>query len=207
MSVNESLTGQIKKPTKIGQPITNESFLNKGEQVLWEGKPADFKTISPQSRREIIWKWVLLPLIFLVLILLHIKFNDSPNSIMIFGVILLASALAASVFLKKRKIMKCRYALTNERVVMVNSDYAYYIRFEDFDGFRVVRGQTENPTVLFGSNIYKDIDKHLLWRAASDISTERTDGDEASCYNLVFYNTVNAESLIEKLHELGIKEN
>ena len=38
------------KKWKIGQPVTNEDFIHEGEEVLWEGKPADFKVISPQSR-------------------------------------------------------------------------------------------------------------------------------------------------------------
>ena len=42
------------KKWKIGQPVTNEDFIHEGEEVLWEGKPADFKVISPQSRREIL---------------------------------------------------------------------------------------------------------------------------------------------------------
>ena len=195
------------KKWKIGQPVTNEDFIHEGEEVLWEGKPADFKVISPQSRREILWKWLLLPILFAALIALHIHFTDVPNTALIVGLILLALILAGSVFLKRRKMLKCRYVLTSERVVLVNSDYAYYIPFGDLDGFRVVRDQTENPSVVFGSAIYKDIKNYLLWRAAADISTDRMSGDEASCSNLLFYNVVGADYLIAKLHSVGIQEN
>ena len=98
------------------------------------------------------------------------------------------------------------WILTNQRVVLVNSDYAYYIRFKDLDAYRVVRDQTENPTVFFGSRIFKDIGGHLLWRAAAEITTDEINGDEASCFSLVYYNTVNADNLIKTLKELGLKE-
>lgn len=207
MSAKNQKNESTKKKAKLGQPVENECFLNEGENILWEGNPADFKVVSPQSRNELIVKWILVPIFLLVLLVLHFKLNDSPNMGLVIGIILLMVFIAASVLLKKRKIMKCRYLLTDQRVLLVNNYFAYFIRFEDFDGFRVVRDQTENPSIVFGSQIYGDIQKRLLWRAASDISTEDTFGDEASCYNLVFYNTVNADNLIEKLHELGIKEN
>lgn len=207
MDANMNTAKKSSGSLKIGQPVTNEDFLRDSEEVLWEGKPADFKVISAQSRGEIIVKWLVLPLMFLVLILLHIHFTDIPNMALIIGLILLALILAGSVFFKRKRIMKCRYLLTNERIVMVNSDYAYYIRLNDVDGFRVVRDQTDNPTILFGSAIYKDIEKHLLWRAAADISIDVISGDEASCFNLTFYNAKNADELIGKLHSLGIKEN
>lgn len=192
---------------KFGQPVLNEDFIHEGEEILWEGRPGDFKVISPQSRNEILWKWLLLPLIFLGMILLHMRFTDAPNLALVIGLILLALILAGTVFLKKNKILKCRYMLTDERVVMVNNDYAYYINLNKIDGFRVVRDQTPNPSVLFGSAIYKDIKKHLLWRAAADISTDTVNGDEASCYNLLFYNVIGADDLITKLHSIGMKEN
>ena len=194
------------KKWKIGQPVTNEDFMHDGEQILWEGRPGDFKVVSPQSKREILWKWFLLPIIFLALILLHIRFSDVTNVALITGLILLAVILAGTVFLKRKKILKCRYLLTGERVVLVNNDYAYYIRLEDLDGFRVVRDQTENPSVVFGSAIYGEIKHRLLQRAASDIITDRISGDEASCFNLVFYNVIGAEELISKLHSVGAKE-
>lgn len=203
--VSKSADNAAKK-WKIGQPVLNEDFIHDGEKILWEGKPGDFKVVSPQSRNEVLWKWLLLPLLFLALILLHIRFTDVPNKLLIIGLVLLALILAGSVFLKRRKVLKCRYLLTNERVVMVNSDYAYYIPLEDLDGFRVVRDQTENPSVAFGSAIYKDIKSRLLWRAAADISTIDTSGDEASCLNLLFYNVIGAEDLIAKLKSVGARE-
>ena len=206
MSAQTNEKQAVKNNIKIGQPITNADFVKKGETVLWEGKAADFKVVSPQSRRELIWKWLILPLCFLALIILHIRFNEKPNMIMVVGVVLLAAILAVTVFFKKGRIMKCRYVLTNQRVVLVNSDYAYYIRFKDLDAYRVVRDQTENPTVFFGSRIFKDIGGHLLWRAAAEITTDEINGDEASCFSLVYYNTVNADNLIKTLKELGLKE-
>lgn len=206
MNNNTKSAEKASNKWKIGQPVKNEDFLHDGEEILWEGKPEDFKVISPQSKNEILVKWLFLPVLFLVLILLHIHFTDSPNMALVIGLIILALILAGTVFLKRKKIMKCRYLLTNERVVMVNSDYAYYVRLSDLDGFKVVRDQTKYPTVFFGSAIYKDIEKHLLWRATADISSDKISGDEASCSNLVFYNTPDADRLIEELKQKGVKE-
>ena len=127
MSDNVKSSDKSSKKWKIGQPVENEDFIHIGEKILWEGKPADFNVISPQSKRELFVKWLILPILFLITIMLHIHFTDKPNMALIIGLILLAVILAGTVFLKKKKIMKCRYLLTNERVVMVNSDYAYYI--------------------------------------------------------------------------------
>ena len=207
MSDNTKPSDKSSKKWKIGQPVENEDFIHSGEKILWEGKPEDFNVISPQSKRELFVKWLILPILFLITIMLHIRFTDKPNMGLVIGLILLAVILAGTVFLKKKKIMKCRYLLTNERVVMVNRDYAYYIPLSELDGFRVVRNQTVNPTIFFGTAIYKDIDKYLLWRAAADISTDTISGDEASCFNLVFYNLPDAERLITELNRIGLKEN
>lgn len=207
MSDNTKPSDKSGKKWKIGQPVENGDFIQSGEKNLWEGRPGDFKVISPQSKRELLVKWLILPILFFITIMLHIHFTDKPNMALVIGLILLAVILAGTVFLKKKKIMKCRYLLTNERVVMVNSDYAYYIPLGKLTGFRVVRNQTINPTIFFGSAIYKDIDKHLLWRATADISTDKIAGDEASCSNLVFYNLPDAEKLITELNKIGLKEN
>ena len=178
--------------------INNKDFLKDNETILWEGRPASFPIISKATSRELLIKWLLIPGCAAALIIANTSNSDHLNVMFAVELIIISVILALTPFLKKPKVMKQRYMLTDKRLLMIDNVYAYYIDRDKLTGYRVIRDQTQFPIFVFGESIYRDIKHHLLWRACADINTADLNGLEASCSAFVFYNVEQGDDL-EKL--------
>ena len=184
--------------------LQNKDVIREGEKILWEGNPEPFGFISKPTLREVGVKCVLIPLISIVLGILNARSAGKLDMGLISVLIFVNAALIITAILKHPKVKAQHYLMTDQRVILMRLDEAYYIDLDKIDGFRVVTGKTDQPTVVFGKSIFPDIDSHLLWRACAAITRNVGTETIAEADAFVFFNIKNAAALETQLRKAGV---
>ena len=184
--------------------------LTQGEQILWEETPVPFSVVSRYNRGELILKWGIIPAIALAMIIMNTLSTGQTDIKLAILLVVISVVVAILPLTKRPKIMKQRYMVTDKRVIMFNpefdQEYTYYINTEDIDGYRIVTGKSEKPSVVFGKSIVGDIKSNLMWRACTEIKVKEKQDNLVSCEALVFYNVNNTDLLDSILQEAGVPE-
>ena len=184
--------------------LQNKDVIREGEKILWEGNPEPFGFISKPTLREVGVKCVLIPLISIVLGILNARSAGKPDMGLISVLIFVNAALIITAILKHPKVKAQHYLMTDQRVILMRLDEAYYIDLDKIDGFRVVTGKTDQPTVVFGKSIFPDIKSHLLWRACASVTRTVSSEVITEADAFVFFNIKNAAALETQLRKVGV---
>ncbi len=182
-----------------------KDVVREGEKVLWEGNPEPFGFISKATLREVCVKCLVIPAICIALGIMNARSVGKPDMGLIGVLVFINAALIFTAILKHPKVNAQHYLMTDQRVILLRFDEAYYIDLDKIDGFRVVTGKTDQPTVVFGKSIFPDIKSHLLWRACAAVTRTVSSETITKAEAFVFFNIKNAAALESQLRKAGVK--
>lgn len=185
--------------------LQNKDVVRENEIILWEGKAEPFGFISKATLSEVFVKCLLIPLISVGMAYMNAKSSGKPDMGLICVLVLINAALIFTAVLKHFKVGIQRYVMTDQRVILFRADEAYYIDLDKIDGFRVVTGKTDQPTVVFGKSIFPDIKSHLLWRACASVTRTVSSNAVVEADAFVFFNIKNAAALETQLKKAGVQ--
>ena len=116
----------------------------------------------------------------------------------------ITAIVVCSPVLEKMRLMKCRYWITDQRVIQMNKDKLFYsMELYEIDVFKVMAdGRAENCLVL-GSSVFDDAEKYIRWRANTPRNEAETGNRRDHAEGLVFYNVEDVETAAALLKALG----
>lgn len=162
--------------------------LRDGEQVLWSGKTEVFPLLAGDAKVQILSKWIGTVAAAIVILALYIA-NGGNGKGMIAVVLGVAVLLLVSPFVEQRSVLRQRYWITDQRVILISGDQTvYFMELDGIDGFRTVTGKTEYGSLVLGSCIFEDIRRQLRWRACHPKMDSQSGTTSGAAMGLVLFN-------------------
>ena len=184
-----------------------EDIMRKGEKTLWTGTPESFSILSKVMARELIVKCIVIPAICIGVGILHVTNVGQPNTGLFWFMAIVCIAVIATAMFKRPKVMHQKYYMTDQRIIMIRGADAYYMDLDQINGYRLVTGKSDYPSIVFGKKIFADIKSHLLWRACADVETTSATSRDVTgreSQGLVFFNVKNAGDLDQLLKKANV---
>ncbi len=181
-------------------------YLRPDEEVYWENQPNDFPLLDGGNRVRILRKWVLEILVAGGVLIGHVTTNAKTEMglvVLLAGVVLLGLYMP---FQEKRKLMQCRYWITDQRVIQMTKDQLFYsMELDQVDRFRVAK-DGRATCLLLGSGVFDDAAKLMRWRAATPKKEREGGGRSDQADGLIFYGVDNVEAAAELLKRRGCEK-
>ena len=179
-------------------------YLRAGEQVRWQSRPENFPVLDGRSKSKILSKCALVVIVAAGLLAGHISSSGSPETGFVAVVLGVTAIVVCAPVLEKMQLMKCRYWITDQRVIQMNKDKLFYsMELYEIDAFKVMAdGRAENCLVL-GSSVFDDAEKYIRWRANTPKSEAETGNRRDHAEGLIFYNAADGEATAALLKTLG----
>lgn len=182
-------------------------YLRENEQVRWEGKPAEFPLMEEVSRKQILRTWILTVAVCAALLGCYLsRFSD--YSVGFIGIVIIVGCLViASPFLERGGLQKCRYWITDQRVILMARDKSFYwMELSAIDEFQLVQSLTVHPCLVLGGEIFEDVPKQLRWRACHPKMDLQGCENEDCAVGLILYNVENVQEAVALLESRPRKE-
>ena len=175
--------------------------LRDGEQVLWSGKTEVFPLLAGDAKVQILSKWIGTVAAAIVILALYIANGGNGNG-MIAVVLGVAVLLLVSPFVEQRSVLRQRYWITDQRVILISGDQTvYFMELDGIDGFRTVTGKTEYGSLVLGSCIFEDIRRQLRWRACHPKMDSQSGTTSGAAMGLVLFNLKDCRGAEELLRQ------
>ncbi|MBP3486378.1 MAG: hypothetical protein J6J81_06000 [Oscillospiraceae bacterium] len=175
--------------------------LRDGEQVLWSGKTEVFPLLAGDAKVQILSKWIGTVAAAIVILALYIA-NGGNGKGMIAVVLGVAVLLLVSPFVEQRSVLRQRYWITDQRVILISGDQTvYFMELDGIDGFRTVTGKTEYGSLVLGSCIFEDIRRQLRWRACHPKMDSQSGTTSGAAMGLVLFNLKDCRGAEELLRQ------
>ena len=179
--------------------------LRDGEQVLWSGKTEAFPLLAGDAKVQILSKWIGTVAAAIVILALYIG-NGGNGKGMIVAVLGVAALLLVSPFVEQRSVLRQRYWITDQRVILISGDQTvYFMELDGIDGFRTVTGKTEYGSLVLGSYIFEDIRRQLRWRACHPKMDSQSGTTSGAAMGLVLFNLKDCRGAEELLRQYAEK--
>ena len=179
--------------------------LRDGEQVLWSGKTEAFPLLAGDAKVQILSKWIGTVAAAIVILALYIG-NGGNGKGMIVAVLGVAALLLVSPFVEQRSVLRQRYWITDQRVILISGDQTvYFMELDGIDGFRTVTGKTEYGSLVLGSCIFEDIRRQLRWRACHPKMDSQSGTTSGAAMGLVLFNLKDCRGAEELLRQYAEK--
>ncbi len=180
------------------------AYLKKGEKVLWKGQPEQFPLLDEGSKTGILRKWVLTVVVAAGLIAGYIPNHAASEMGFVVGVLVCAAVLMALPFIEMRGLMRCRYWITDQRVIQMTKDGLFYsMDLADVDDLSIVKGKSVKDSLAVGSASFKEAQKYIRWRASHPMEDPEAIKGRDCVDGMVMYNIGNAEAAAALLRRLG----
>ena len=181
-----------------------QEYLREGEHVLWQGKPKTFQVMEDGSKTQILRKWILTVLIAGGLLACYLNYNQHPSMKFVAIVVVVAVVVLVSPFTEKSGLLKNRYWITDQRVILMNREKTmFHMDLSDIDSFQVVEGPAERPCIALGSGVFGDIKKQLRWRAGHPLVDAADQKEAGEAMGMILYGVNDVDAAAALLREAG----
>ena len=186
---------------------TLRGILREGELVLWQGRTEVFPLLAGDAKAQILGKWIGTVIAAIVILGLYIGNAGGRSMGMILAVLGVAVVLLVSPFVEQRSILRQRYWITSQRVILISGDQTvYFMEFAGIDDFQTVTGKTEYGSLVLGSCVFEDIKRQLRWRACHPKTDAQSSSTSGSALGLVLFNLKDCRAAEELLRQRTGKE-
>lgn len=183
-------------------------YLREGERIQWQGKPESFPLMENGCKIQILRKWILSVVFASGLLACYLHFNEAPSVKFAAVVLLVAAVVIVSPIFERKTLMKNRYWITNQRVIQMTKELAFfYMELSDIDAFRVEKDAAERPCLVLGSRVFGDVKKQLRWRSSHPMVDAETQKEANQAVGMILYGVDNAEAAEALLKSAGCAQN
>ena len=178
--------------------------LRENETVRWESKAKDFSVLGGKYGKKFIMRVVVAALIAAGIIAGHISSGSEPKTGLIVLIVAVVLAVAVTPFLEKGRLMKARYWITDQRVIIIGSDkLARSMEISYIDAIKVTADEGAKYCLVLGSCVFGDAEKSMRWRAGNPKMPEEAGSRKDCALGMILYNAEKAEEAVAMLKELG----
>ena len=175
---------------------------------LREGKPESFPLMENGCKIQILRKWILSVVFASGRLACYLHFNEAPSVKFAAVVLLVAVVVIVSPIFERKTLMKNRYWITNQRVIQMTKELAFfYMELSDIDAFRVEKDAAERPCLVLGSRVFGDVKKQLRWRSSHPMVDAETQKEANQAVGMILYGVDNAEAAEALLKSAGCAQN
>ena len=179
-------------------------YLRKDETVYWESKVKPFAALDGKYKTKFLGKFLVTFLIAAGIGGGHIV---SGANIKV-GVLVLLACLVIAVALmpvmERARLMKARYWITDQRIIMMGSDKLFRsMEIEDIDTFKVMADENADSCLVLGSSVFQDTEKNMRWRAGNPKMPEGAGSSKDHALGMILYNAENVGEAVEVLKKQG----
>lgn len=177
-------------------------YLRDGEQVCWQSKTENFPLLENDAKWLILGKWIGTVVVTFAILMLYIG-NNPGWSVKVVGLVLLVAALlVVSPIVERSSVLRQRYWITDQRVILMARDRSfYYMELSEIDDFQVVKGKTAHDCLVLGSCLFEEINRQLRWRACHPKTDVQSDGNADQAMGMVLFNVSNGEGAAAHLRQ------
>ena len=180
------------------------AYLRKNEQVLWQGQPESFPLLDNGSRAAILRKWALTVIVASCLVAGYVPNHHGEGMGFVIAVLACSAILLLTPVLEMKGNMKCRYWITNQRVIQMTKDKVfYYMDLADVDDVAIVKDKTVTDSLAVGSAAFRDAQKYIRWRACHPMEDPEAAKGRDHVDGMIMYNIGGAEAAAALLRKLG----
>lgn len=180
--------------------------FKQNETIQWESKAENFPLLAPGVRSSIFLKWILTVVIFGGFLTGYAISNGGVNPWFCGACIIIALLIIFSPVLERRNVLKCRYLITDQRILLsIGNKTPYYIDLAKLDSCKVITDRSGKKSMIFGSCLFNSKEKQLRWQTGhpkTDLQANNTDG---SVIGLIFYHPEKLDAAVSLLKLLGKK--
>lgn len=180
------------------------AYLREHETVCWESKAKPFATLDGKYKAKFLSKVLIALAIAVGISVGHIASGTEPKVgvlVLLAGVVVVVALLP---FVEHARMMKARYWITDQRVIMMGSDKLLHsMEIEDIDTFKVVADEKADSCLVLGSSVFKDAQKNIRWRAGTPKMPEEAGSRKDHALGMILYNAENVEEAVKLLKEHG----
>ena len=178
-----------------------EKYLKDGEKLLWTGKPEFGETLDRVYKPELIRRSVIALAVCVVLEVLYAvavhKIEAAEYNWIVAAVVAVVCVLTPLALpLRTRKLRKCRYGATDQRLLLLNGDKATAMEYDRIKTAALRRDGVGNVTLLCGKSAVKS--RAGKWRELTLFSESRNPEGE-DCDSFVMYAVSGGAKLREVL--------
>lgn len=176
-----------------------QNNLEKGETINWMEYPQPFRLVEEDNKKSLYLRWILTPVIAILLIVICIILAQTQNRIMyliVFPAIMIAAAFCVCLkpMLDAHILRNNRtYIITDRRVILVKSGNFYSLPLEKINEVRFVRRKNGYEDVIFGKPALQKPYTKVRKLAISPI--EKPNGPMGAIIGGAFYNISDAEKI------------
>ena len=175
--------------------------LREGEQILWQGQPAEFPIYERAGMKNLIVCWGLGPVATLGVMIAFLANGGKVLSIINLFLLFVLLISIISPLLNRRTILNQHYYVTDQRAIVTMDGFEqFFVDREDIDDYRIESETVQDEALIIGSEIFPEIKKQLRWRTCN--TAEKFGAQEpGACTALVFYGLKDAEDAVAALRK------
>lgn len=178
-----------------------KEYLRENEQVRWESKAKAFSTLGGKYGKKFAVKLLVAIVVAAAVIVGHLNSGNNPKTGLIALVAAVVAYVAVAPFLEKNKLMKIRYWITDQRVIVLGSDKLMRsMELGEIDSFKVEDDGGAKDCLVLGSSVFQDAEKSMRWRT---ISPKTDEGKKDHALGLILYNVENVKGAVDLLKAYG----
>ncbi len=131
-----------------------KDYLEHGEEVLWSGKPENFDTADKTHKSYYTRRSIIVAIISVAIIVAYLYTAISTGAGIKYGVVVVLVAVAiyalVSPVLDIKKMRKCEYVLTNEKILLVTPSDVRSVKLSSVPTAKVFTDEDGHKSLLCG---------------------------------------------------------
>ena len=159
------------------------TYLEKGEKILWDGHPEPFTTLDRTHKQPFTRKLVITLITTAILLALYILFVDDMKPLIVVVVLIIAAYICVSTHMNAWQLKKARYLITDRRIIVMNNDFTS-AHFDEIP-MAFFRKDADGHTSLVCGEYAIKLAPHK-WRGYSAAGA-RIESDSRLCDSLILY--------------------
>ena len=179
-------------------------YLRENETVCWESRTKPFATLDGKYKMKFLSKFLITFLISGGIGAGHLASGTDVKV----GVLVLLAGLVIVVALmpvmERMRLMKGRYWITDQRIIMLDSNKLFHsMEIDDIDAFKVMADEKADSCLVLGSSVFQDTEKNMRWRAGNPKMPEGAGSSKNHALGMILYNAENVEEAVALLKKQG----
>ena len=179
-------------------------YLRENETVCWESRPKPFAALDGKYKMKFLSKFLITLLISGGIGAGHLASGTDVKV----GVLVLLAGLVIVVALmpvmERMRLMKGRYWITDQRIIMLDSNKLFHsMEIDDIDAFKVMADEKADSCLVLGSSVFQDTEKNMRWRAGNPKMPEGAGSSKNHALGMILYNAENVEEAVALLKKQG----
>jgi len=181
-----------------------ERYLREEERVRWEGRPGEFELFEGTYKTKFMIRCLIALAVAVGVVAVQLSRGPDPQLALTVVILFMIAIVALAPLGEKSKLMKCRYWITEQRIILLGSDEAlHYMELNEVDVVKTVTDGAGRKCLVIGTPVLRDAKKNARWRAAMPKAVDETGGSKEHSAGMILYNLPDNNEVMALLKKQG----